>query len=116
MPPAPIYLLFFAISAVQHLYGELQRQETLLFCHRRSLEQVDGEATYTKSGQIGNLLIDISRWLNELKRGWFFRAHYIPGHVTVHLLIRQRKESLPLAEGVKKSAKKHLFRSNKRHI
>ena len=56
MPPAPITysrVLFFAISA-EHLYGELQRQEILLFGHPRSLEQVHGEENYTKSGQIGN--------------------------------------------------------------
>ena len=110
-------LFFFSISAEQNVYGELQRQESLFLCHRRSLEQVDGEDIYAKSGHIGNFLIDISRrWFNELKRGWLFWAHYIPGHVKGAICYSANpRKSSPRRKSKKRAIKHMLFRTNKRH-
>ena len=52
MPPAPITCSFCCFCWTTFIW-RTSPTRSLLFCHRRSLEQVDGEKNYTKSGQTG---------------------------------------------------------------
>ena len=109
-------LLGSSSSSSSSSSGEVQRQKAS-FCHCRSLEQVDGEKfyLYDEKRPRRNFLIDISRrLLNELKRGWICRAHYIPEKPSVTLLTQGKSSPRRKSE---ENAKKHmLFRINKRYI
>ena len=105
---------FFAISAIQHFYGEVQRQKGLFFVTAGRWDGWMERNFFIREAAKRQFLIDISMWLlNELKRGWTCRAHYIPEQ---HRLLCQRKESVPLAERVRKMRKNTCYSALRRGI
>ena len=110
MPPAPITCSFLLFRQYNICLEKFSDKKAFFFFHRRSLEQVDGEAInlYEKRPG-GNFLIDISRrLLNELKRGWLCQAHYIPGQVTA--------PSVTLSTQGKSSPRRKIKENNKKNM